>query len=65
MIEAKSLCKSYGAFKAVDDLSFTVEAGQVLGFLGPNGAGKSTAIGIICSLVNKSGGRVEVFGHHT
>ncbi len=44
MIEAKSLCKSYGFFKAVDDLSFTVEAGQVLGFLGPNGAGKSTTM---------------------
>ena len=40
MIEAKSLCKSYGIFKAVDDLSFKVEPGQVLGFLGPNAAGK-------------------------
>jgi ABC-2 type transport system ATP-binding protein len=44
MIEAKSLCKRYGSFTAVDDLSFTVEAGQVLGFLGPNGAGKSTTM---------------------
>jgi ABC-2 type transport system ATP-binding protein len=39
MIEVKNLTKSYGANKAVDDISFTAESGQILGFLGPNGAG--------------------------
>ena len=42
MVEVKNLTKFYGSIKAVDDISFTVETGEVLGFLGPNGAGKST-----------------------
>ena len=44
MIEVKNLVKQYGNHAAVDDLSFTVETGKVVGFLGPNGAGKSTTI---------------------
>jgi len=62
MIEAKSLCKSYGAFKAVDDLSFTVEAGQVLGFLGPNGAGKSTTMKMLTGFLTPTSGTVLING---
>ena len=47
MIEVKNLTKRYGDLKAVDDISFSVDSGEVLGFLGPNGAGKSTTMNII------------------
>ena len=46
MVEVKNLTKFYGSIKAVDDISFTVETGEVLGFLGPNGAGKSTTMNL-------------------
>jgi len=62
MIEAKSLCKSYGSFKAVDDLSFTVEAGQVLGFLGPNGAGKSTTMKMLTGFLTPTSGTAQING---
>jgi ABC-2 type transport system ATP-binding protein len=62
MIEAKSLCKSYGTFKAVDDLSFTVKAGQVLGFLGPNGAGKSTTMRMLTGFLTPTSGTVLING---
>lgn len=62
MIEVKSLCKSYGSFKAVDDLSFTVEAGQVLGFLGPNGAGKSTTMKMLTGFLTPTSGTAWVNG---
>jgi ABC-2 type transport system ATP-binding protein len=62
MIEAKFLCKSYGAFKAVDDLSFTVEAGQVLGFLGPNGAGKSTTMKMLTGFLTPTSGTASING---
>lgn len=62
MIEAKSLCKSYGAFKAVDDLSFKVEAGQVLGFLGPNGAGKSTTMKMLTGFLIPTSGTALING---
>ena len=42
MIEVKNLVKQYGSKRAVDDISFTINKGEILGFLGPNGAGKST-----------------------
>ncbi len=62
MIEVKSLCKSYGIFKAVDDLSFTVEAGQVLGFLGPNGAGKSTTMKMLTGFLTPTSGAALING---
>ncbi|MGD9020990.1 MAG: ABC transporter ATP-binding protein [Lysobacterales bacterium] len=62
MIEAKSLCKSFGPIKAVDDLSFTVEAGQVLGFLGPNGAGKSTTMKMLTGFLPPTSGTALVNG---
>jgi len=62
MIEAKSLCKSYGVFKAVDDLSFKVEAGQILGFLGPNGAGKSTTMKMLTGFLAPTSGTALING---
>ena len=62
MIEAKSLCKSYGHFKAVDDLSFKVESGQVLGFLGPNGAGKSTTMKMLTGFLAPTSGTALING---
>ena len=62
-IEVAHLVKTYAGVTAVNDISFTLARGEILGFLGPNGAGKSTTIGIISSLVNKTSGRVEIYGH--
>lgn len=62
MIEAKSLSKTYGIFKAVDDLSFKVEAGQVLGFLGPNGAGKSTTMKMLTGFLTPTSGTALING---
>ena len=63
MIEINHLSKHFGAFTAVDDLSFTVQPGEVLGFLGPNGAGKSTTMKMITGFLTPSSGSVSVFGH--
>jgi len=62
MIEANGLTKRYGPTLAVDDLSFTVPAGQVTGFLGPNGAGKSTTMRMILGLDRPTSGAVTVNG---
>lgn len=60
----KDLCKTYSnGAEALKGIDLQVEAGDFFALLGPNGAGKSTTIGIICSLVNKSSGSVQVFGH--
>lgn len=63
MIEVKNLVKRYGGHCAVDDLSFTVEDGQVFGFLGPNGAGKSTTMNIITGYLAPTDGQVLIEGH--
>ncbi|MDX1571064.1 MAG: ATP-binding cassette domain-containing protein, partial [Xanthomonadales bacterium] len=55
--------KRYGNLTAVQDLSFTVEAGEILGFLGPNGAGKSTTMKMIAGFLAPSGGTIRVCGH--
>ncbi|MGR5177629.1 ABC transporter ATP-binding protein [Vibrio parahaemolyticus] len=63
-LEIEQLRKTYaGGFEALKGISLTVEQGDFYALLGPNGAGKSTTIGIITSLVNKSSGKVSVFGH--
>ena len=60
----EQLSKTYeGGFQALKDISLTVQPGDFFALLGPNGAGKSTTIGIICSLVLKTGGKVSIFGH--
>ncbi|WP_086841329.1 ABC transporter ATP-binding protein [Amycolatopsis kentuckyensis] len=62
MIEATGLTKRYGKTLAVNNLSFSVSAGQVTGFLGPNGAGKSTTMRMILGLDNPTGGQVTIGG---
>lgn len=62
VIDVKNLTKEYKELKAVDDLSFSVQEGEILGLLGPNGSGKSTTINCILSLLNFSGGSIKVFG---
>ena len=61
-IDARHLSKSYGSFKAVDDLVLSVKPGQVFGFLGPNGAGKSTTIKMLTTLIRPSAGSLSVLG---
>jgi ABC-type multidrug transport system ATPase subunit len=62
LLSVKHLSKSFGAFKAVDDLSFSVNEGEVYGFLGQNGAGKSTTIRMVLSLIEPTAGTIEIFG---
>lgn len=60
MIKVKNLTKKYGAVKALDDISFSLEKGEIVGFLGPNGAGKSTTMNIITGYLSFDGGSVTV-----
>jgi ABC-2 type transport system ATP-binding protein len=62
VIAVRELRKSYGALPAVDDVSFTVERGEIFGLLGPNGAGKTTTIEILEGLRKPDGGQAEVLG---
>lgn len=62
IIEVKNLTKFYKKNKAIDNLSFDVHKGEILGFLGPNGSGKSTTINCILSLLNFSKGSIKIFG---
>lgn len=62
-IEIKNLTKYYKKFRALDEVSFSVEPGEFFGFLGPNGAGKTTTISVITGLANYQSGSVKVFGH--
>ena len=62
MIEVKHLTKKYGRHLALDDLSFTVEKGQIYGFLGPNGAGKSTTMNIMTGYISATDGEVLIDG---
>ena len=63
MIEVQHLTKRYGQVMAVDDLSFTVERGEILGFLGPNGAGKTTTMRVLTGYMPPSDGKVIVAGY--
>ena len=63
MIEVDGLSKHFGPIIAVDGVSFTVDAGSVLGFLGPNGAGKSTTMKMITGFLTPSAGRIRVCGY--
>ena len=62
IIEVKNLVKQYKELKAIDDLSFEVHAGEILGLLGPNGSGKSTTINCILSLLEFQQGTIKIFG---
>lgn len=62
VIKVQHISKHFGSLKAVDDLSFEVQAGQVFGFLGQNGSGKSTTIRMLLSLIHPTSGSIEIFG---
>ena len=62
VIEVKNLSKYYKELKAIDDLSFNVYKGEILGLLGPNGSGKSTTINCLLSLLNFQNGSIKIFG---
>ncbi len=63
MLEVNSISKKFGDFQAVKAISFSVGAGEVLGFLGPNGAGKSTTMKMITGFLNATEGEVSICGH--
>ncbi len=63
MIEVQNLTKRYGSLCAVDNISFRVEKGEILGFLGPNGAGKSTTMNILTGYLSSTSGTVKINGH--
>jgi ABC-type multidrug transport system ATPase subunit len=63
MIECEGLTKRFGAFTAVDHVSFSVGKGSIFGFLGPNGSGKSTVIRMLCGILEPSEGTARVGGH--
>jgi ABC-2 type transport system ATP-binding protein len=63
MIEIEGLTKNYGSFAAVRDLSFRVEAGEVLGLVGPNGAGKTTTLRCVVGIIPPSRGEIRICGH--
>lgn len=63
LLEVKGLRRDYGALRAVDDVSFHLEPGSILGFIGPNGAGKSTTLRILATLDSPTAGEVLLGGH--
>ena len=62
VLKVEQLTKYYGKYKGIQDVSFTLEKGKILGFIGPNGAGKSTTIRTILGLLKASSGHVEMLG---
>lgn len=65
LIDVQNVKKFFGPIKAVNDISFQVRRGDILGFMGPNGAGKSTAMKIITCFLKQDAGKVKVAGHDT
>jgi ABC-2 type transport system ATP-binding protein len=62
IVKIQGLQKKFGKFQALRDVSFTVNAGEVVGFIGPNGAGKSTTIRILLGIIQRDAGNAEIFG---
>ena len=62
LLSAQHLCKSFGELKAVDDVSFEVAPGEIVGLVGPNGAGKTTTINMILGVLAPTAGRIEIEG---
>ena len=63
MLEVEGLVKSFKGFRAVDGISFRVEAGEIVGLLGPNGAGKTTTLRCICGILKPDAGRIIIGGY--
>ncbi len=62
-ISVQQLRRTYGAFTAVDDLSFEVDRGEIVGLIGPNGAGKTTTLRTLAGILKPTAGRIVVDGH--
>ena len=62
MIQIQNLVKRFGSKYAVDDISFGIDEGEIVGFLGPNGAGKSTTMNIITGYMSSTSGTVSIGG---
>lgn len=62
MLKIENLCKSYGSFQAVNNLTFHIPKGEIFGFVGPNGAGKTTTMKVVCGLLTATSGKVFVDG---
>ncbi|MFS8651872.1 MAG: ABC transporter ATP-binding protein [Caldibacillus sp.] len=62
ILEVKSVTKKFGSFKALDEISFQVNSGEIFGFIGPNGAGKTTTIRILLGLLKATSGEAKIFG---
>src|SRR3989338_1700016 len=62
VLEVKNLTKRYGKHLAVDDISFTLNSGEIVGFLGPNGAGKTTTTSMLLGLLEPTYGQITIFG---
>ena len=62
LVEVNNISKSFESFLAVDDINFSLEKGEVLGFLGPNGAGKTTTMRILTGFLKPSSGSIKING---
>ena len=63
MIEVKNITKKYGSFTAVDNISFKIEEGEIIGLRGPNGAGKSTTMNMITGYIEPTEGEIVINGY--
>ncbi len=63
MIEVKNVIKKYGNFVAVDNISFNIKEGEIIGLLGPNGAGKSTTMNMITGFIEQTEGEIIIDGY--
>ena len=63
VLRAENLSRTFGNIRAVDDLSFTIRKGQVVGFIGANGAGKTTTMRILATLETADSGKIEILGY--
>ena len=63
MIEVKNVTKKYGKFVAVEDISFTINEGEIVGLLGPNGAGKSTTMNMLTGFIEQTSGDIIIDGY--
>ena len=62
MIEVEHLSRSFGSFRAVDDISFSIQTGEIVGLLGPNGAGKTTTMRMITGFLTQTAGKISIDG---
>ena len=62
VVEVKNLTKKYEKFVAVNDISFEIQEGEIVGLLGPNGAGKTTTINMVLGILEPTSGKINIFG---